>query len=341
MVRLEAWQIHPSERTPTSEGRNEVSTPKAFSFKPMLCQRTARPPEGPQWRYELKLDGYRAIARKSGRSTQLWSRNQKDFARRFQAVAKAIAYLPEDTAIDGEVVALDHSGRPSFELLQGLGGPAPLIVFYAFDLLMFRGKDVRPWCLEERRGQLGDMVAQLPDTVRYSDTFNVPLADLVLEVRKRKLEGIVAKRARSPYRSGERCGDWLKWRANRGQEFVIGGYVANGEALDSILVGYFKDAKLMYAGRIRAGIPTALRRVLLPHFEELRVARCPFRNLPDRTEGRWGEGLTAARMGSCRWLEPFIVARIEFLEWTPEGRLRHPRFAGIRSNKDARDVVRE
>jgi ATP-dependent DNA ligase len=98
---------------------------------------------------------------------------------------------------------------------------------------------------------------------------------------------------------------------------------------------------LMYAGRIRAGIPAEFRRVLFPHFEELRIERCPFRNLPDGTEGRWGEGLTAAKMVICRWLDPFIVARIEFLEWTPENRLRHPRFAGIRSDKDAREVVRE
>jgi bifunctional non-homologous end joining protein LigD len=118
----------------------------------------------------------------------------------------------------------------------------------------------------------------------------------MLEVRRHHLEGIVAKRAGSQYRSGERCSDWLKWRANRGQEFVIGGYLPNGEMLDSILVGYLKGRDLMYAGRIRAGLPAEFRRVLLPYFEELQTARCPFRNLPDRTEGRWGEGLTAAKM---------------------------------------------
>jgi ATP-dependent DNA ligase len=97
----------------------------------------------------------------------------------------------------------------------------------------------------------------------------------------------------------------------------------------------------MYAACVRAGISSKVGRVLLPHFEELQIPRCPFSNLPDRTEGRWGEGLTAAKMAICRWLEPFIIARIEFLEWTPENRLRHPRFAGIRSDKDARDVLRE
>jgi bifunctional non-homologous end joining protein LigD len=97
----------------------------------------------------------------------------------------------------------------------------------------------------------------------------------------------------------------------------------------------------MYAARVRAGLSTNVRRVLLPFLVELQTPRCPFVNLPDRTEGRWGEGLTAAKMRACRWLEPFLVARIEFLEWTPENRLRHARFTGIRSDKDARDVVRE
>jgi ATP-dependent DNA ligase len=132
-----------------------------------------------------------------------------------------------------------------------------------------------------------------------------------------------------------------KWRANRGQEFVIGGFTANGGALDSILVGYYDRRDLMYAASVRAGISSQFRRVLVPHFDKLRRPRCPFTNLPDLTEGRWGEGLTAAKMAVCWWLKPFIVARIEFLEWTPENRLRHPRFAGIRSDKDARGVVRE
>jgi DNA ligase D-like protein (predicted ligase) len=307
----------------------------------MLCESAERPPEGREWRYELKLDGFRAIARKSGRSTQLWSRNQKDFTRRFSGVVKGIAALQSDTVIDGEIVALDEHGKPSFNLLQAFGDGASEIVLYAFDLLMLRGKDVRVWPLEERREQLHALVQNLPDAIRFSETFKVPVSELVRVVRKHQLEGIVAKRASSQYRSGERCGDWVKWRANRGQEFVIGGCIPNGNALDSILVGYYSGHDLLYAGSVRAGIPSELRRVLLPHFEELRIPRCPFANLPDGGEGRWGDGLTAAKMVACRWLDPFIVAQIEFLEWTRENRLRHARFVGIRRDKDARDVIRE
>jgi DNA ligase D-like protein (predicted ligase) len=318
-----------------------MSATKPFSFEPMLCESAEWPPEGPEWHYELKLDGFRAIGRKSGRSAQLWSRNHKDFTGRFPAVTGALLELPGDTVIDGEVVALDKDGKPAFNLLQGFGGQAAEVVLYSFDLLMLRGKDVRFWPLEERRGRLREIAQQLPSTIRYSERFAAPLPDLIRAVRQYELEGIVAKRAGSPYRSGERCGDWLKWRANRGQEFVVGGYLPDHNIVDSILVGYYQGRDFIYAGRVRAGLTATSRRLLLPHFEELQIPRCPFKNLPECSEGHWGEGLTAAKMDMCRWLDPFLVAQIEFLEWTPEHRLRHARFVGIRSDKDAREVTRD
>jgi bifunctional non-homologous end joining protein LigD len=209
-----------------------MPSPKPFSFEPMLCESAEHPPEGREWRHELKLDGFRAIGRKSGRSAQLWSRNQKDFTRRFPSVVKGLAGLPSDTVIDGEIVALDETGRPSFNLLQGFGN-AQAIVLYAFDLLMLRGKDVRRWPLDDRRDQLREIVPTLPETIRYSETFDVPLPELIGAMKKHHLEGIVAKRAGSQYRSGERSADWLKWRANRGKEFEIGGYALNGNILDT------------------------------------------------------------------------------------------------------------
>jgi ATP-dependent DNA ligase len=139
-----------------------------FSFEPMLCESAERPPEGREWRYELKLDGFRAIGRKSGRSAQLWSRNQKDFTRRFPNIVKAISELSNDTVIDGEIVALDAAGKPSFNLLQGIGiGPA-LIVMYAFDLLMWQGKDVRP----------GSSKSAGSNCLRSSGTYRIPFAFL-------------------------------------------------------------------------------------------------------------------------------------------------------------------
>jgi bifunctional non-homologous end joining protein LigD len=180
-------------------------------------------------------------------------------------VVKAIAGLPNDTVIDGEIVALDERGKPSFNLLQGFGD-AHAIVLYAFDLLMLHGKDVRLSTLEDRRDQLCKLVPNLPDTIRYSEIFNVSPEELMRAVKKHQLEGIVAKRSGSPYRSGERSADWLKWRANRGQKFVIGGYVPNGDVLDSLLVGYYEGQGLMYVGSVRAGIPAQYRGVLLCSF---------------------------------------------------------------------------
>jgi bifunctional non-homologous end joining protein LigD len=200
----------------------------------------------------LKLDGYRAMAAKAESRTQLWSRNHKDFTQRFPSVAKAIGELPNDTNIDGEIVALDGAGKPVFGLLQGFCSKASALVLYAFDLLMLRARDVRAWPLDDRREQLREIVPRLPDTVRFSETFNVSLAELMTAVRKHRLEGIVAKRAGSPYRSGERSPDWRKWRANRGQEFVIGGYVPNRDTVDSLLVGYYAGHELMYAASVRA-----------------------------------------------------------------------------------------
>jgi bifunctional non-homologous end joining protein LigD len=156
-------------------------------------------------------------------------------------------------------VALDEHGKPSFNLLQGFGD-AQVIALYAFELLMLQGKDVRHWTLKDRREQRRELVPNLPDTIRYSETFNVSLAELMGTVKKHQLEGIVAKRSGSPYRSGERSADWLKWRANRGQAFVIGGYIPNRNVLDSLLVGYYEGHKLMYAASVRAGIPVQYRR---------------------------------------------------------------------------------
>jgi bifunctional non-homologous end joining protein LigD len=200
----------------------------------------------------------------------LWSRNGKEFVPRFPQVAKAIASLPEDTAIDGEIVALDADGKPSFALLQGSGTDATPVVFYVFDLLILRGKDLRLSPLKERRKRLRKIVDGLTEIIRYSKTFSVPAATLVRAVRENGLEGMVAKRAGSIYRSG-RSGDWVKWRANRGQELVIGGYVPASNTFDSLLVGYYQGPDFMYAGRIRAGLVAESRRALLSHFAELRI----------------------------------------------------------------------
>ncbi len=228
-----------------------------------------------------------------------------------------------------------------FSRLQNFGGAEHTILFYVFDLLILAGTDLRSRPLEQRRALLRELIPTLGDPVRHSETFDVPVAELLATVRQHGLEGIVAKRRTSTYRPGDRSGDWLKLRANRGQELVIGGYVPSSTTFDSILVGYYQGRDLTYAAGIRAGFVPALRQSLFCQFRGLEIANCPFVNLPERGKGRWGEGLTADDMERCRWLKPRLVATIEFLEWTPENRLRHPKFVGLRDDVEPTHIIRE
>lgn len=191
------------------------------------------------------------------------------------------------------------------------------------------------------RGQAARDAPHADSRLINSETFDVPAGELLAIVRQHGLEGMVAKRRNSTYRPGDRSGDWVKQRANRGQELVIGGYVPGSSTFDSILVGYYEGRALRYAARIRSGFVSALRQKVFTQFRGLEISKCPFVNLPERGKGRWGEGLTAEDMEHCRWLKPRLVASIEFLEWTAENRLRHPKFVALRDDREAQQVFRE
>jgi len=315
---------------------------KAGFIEPMLLRRTDRLPEGPDWLYELKLDGYRALAIKTAGRVQLRSRNDNDFALRYPKVTLALAPLPEETVIDGEVVALDESGRPSFTLLQNFGSSGASIVYYAFDLLILAGKDLQSLPLDQRRELLESRILpKLSEPIRYSLQLDASLVVLVKSVREQGLEGLVAKRRDSVYEAGQRSGAWQKMRINRGQEFVIGGYTVGGRTFDALVFGYYEGKDLMYASRTRNGFTPRSRAALMDKFKGLEVPACPFANLPEARSGHWGVGLTAAKMKECRWLKPRLVGQFEFTEWTPDNHLRHSRFVALRDDKSAREVVRE
>ena len=198
---------------------------KARFIEPMLLQRTQSLPDGPGWSYEVKLDGYRALAIKTSGKILLRSRNNKDFNAKYPGVAKALGTLPDETVIDGEVVALDESGRPSFNLLQNVGPSKATVVYYVFDVLVLAGRNVMAEPLSTRRRILQSQVLpRLREPVRESPQLEASLAELVKAVRAHGFEGIVAKRLDSLYEPGQRIGAWRKMRISRGQEFVIGGY---------------------------------------------------------------------------------------------------------------------
>ena len=316
---------------------------KARFIKPMLLLSTDRlPDDRSKWEYQLKLDGYRAIAFKTGNTVHLRSRNDNDFSRRYPAVLRGLAKLPDETVIDGEIVALDEEGRPSFNALQNSMGSETPVVFYVFDLIVLSGRDVSAEPLTARRELLERKVLPtLADPVRYAGILEASLRDLIHVVKTQGFEGLVAKRRNSRYESGLRSGAWMKMRINRGQELVIGGYTIGTRTFDALVIGYYEDGRLMYASRTRNGFTPALRQQLFKKFRSLEIADCPFANLPEARSGRWGVGLTKEKMADCRWLKPELVGQFEFVEWTADNHLRHTKFVALRDDKRANEVTRE
>jgi DNA ligase D-like protein (predicted ligase) len=328
----------------TRPAQNQTRTPRAITkarfLPPRLCLAASSLPQGNQWQYELKLDGYRALAVKTAGQVQLVSRNNKDLGTRYPTVAEALRTLPDETTLDGEIVALEESGRPSFHALQNYGSSKAPIYFYAFDLLMFAGRDLRSEPLDLRRELLRTRVlSRLKEPIRYSPSFTSNLDELIHAVRDHKLEGLIAKRRDSRYETGQRSGAWLKMRVNQQQDFVIGGYTPSPKNFDALLFGYYENGKLVYVGRTRNGFTPALRDSLFQRLRGLQTQKCPFANLPEMKNGRWGQGLTAAKMKDCCWLAPLLVGQFEFTEWTPDGHLRHSHFVALREDMDAKDVI--
>ena len=301
--------------------------------EPMQCLAVAKLPEGPDWEYEIKFDGYRALGIKSGGCVRLASRNGNDFSARFPSVANAFSNLPDDSIVDGEIVALDETGRPSFNVLQNYKHAATPLQFYVFDLLHLAGKNFRDRPLDERRESLrAKVMPQMQGEIRLSETFDATAAEIVAAVKKQGLEGVIAKRRDSLYEPGRRSGAWVKMRINKGQDLVIGGYVPTGKNFDSLIVSYYDGDDLIYVARVRNGFVPALRAKVFERFHKLEIKTCPFSNLPQRDKGRWGQSLTADKMAECRWLKPQLVAQIEYSDWTDVNHLRHSTFVALRDD---------
>jgi len=306
----------------------------------MMAVSAATLPVGAEWSYEVKWDGYRAQVVKDGAVVSLASRNLKNITRQYPAIAEAAAGVQAQTAVlDGEIVALDAKGRPSFQALHHATLDGLSIVYYAFDLLHLNGRDLTRAPLDERRAGLREVVRD--SGVLLSDPLPGTPDQIADAVRRLGLEGIVAKRRRSAYAAGRRSDAWVKVRFAKHQEFVIGGYKPNATNLDSLLVGYYEGTRLVCAGKVRSGFTPHLRAQVFEQIRGLQAARCPFANLPSGTHGHWGEGITLDEMQLLTWVKPQRVAEVSFAEWTRDGSLRHAAFVGMREDKRARDVRRE
>jgi DNA ligase D-like protein (predicted ligase) len=306
----------------------------------MECLPVSEVPEGPEWTYELKLDGYRLEAVQNGSYTTLYSRRKNILNKKFPYIATALKALPDGTVIDGELVALGADGRPDFNMLQNFRSAEDNIAYYAFDILVHKYRDLTMLPLSERR-QILQAVIKPTKHIAISEVSDQTAAEMLKFVRLHGLEGIIAKRSDSVYQPGLRTGAWSKYRINLGQEFVIGGYVPGMHGFDSLVIGFYQGKDLYYAARVRAGFVPATRRIVFEQIKGLKMSQCPFVNLPETQAGRWGQGLTAEKMKECVWLRPETVARFDFLEWTGADHLRHTKFVAMRDDKDPRKVVRE
>ena len=197
---------------------------EASFIEPMECLSVSKIPQGPGWLWEVKLDGYRALEVKSGACVTLFSRRRKSLNRQFPCIVEALASLPKRTVVDGELIAIDDKGRPDFNLLQNFRAEASRIHYYIFDLLCWKGRDLTRLPLVERRALLKSLVVVKDKRIRTWDYVEAAPNDLLSAVREQRLEGIIGKQKDSHYQPGKRSGAWIKYRVNRGQEFVIGGY---------------------------------------------------------------------------------------------------------------------
>jgi DNA ligase D-like protein (predicted ligase) len=293
----------------------------------------------PEWIFERKLDGVRCLARRDARGrVRLLSRNDQDMSRTYPEIIDAIAGLDgTDLFVDGEVVAFEGR-RTSFARLQGrLGLSDPdqaratgiAVYYYIFDVVHVDGFDTRRVPLLTRKKLLRAAV-RFDDPLRFTVHRRGAGEEAFRAACARGDEGVIAKRAASQYASG-RSKDWLKFKCVRDQEFVVGGWTepkGSRAAFGSLLLGYYEDGTLVYAGKVGTGFDTTTLRTLGTRMAGLEVPHSPFQR------GRVKER-------DVHWVRPELVAQIGFTEWTRDGMLRHPRFAGMRTDKAARDVVRE
>jgi bifunctional non-homologous end joining protein LigD len=280
------------------------------------------------WCFERKLDGLRCIAVRNDDQVDLWSRNHKSFNARFPEIVAALAGLPVDNfTLDGELVAFDGKDFAGFGQLQQHGSELS-VIYCVFDVLHLLGRDTRALPLTDRKKLLGQVVESGPH-VRPVDELSGDPSKLLAQACAKGWEGLVAKRRDAPYGAG-RSADWLKLKCSASQELVIGGWTEprrSRTGFGALLVGYYEGDQLRYAGKVGTGFSVATLTSLSHELRRLERATAPF--------------VDAQRDRTAHWVEPRLVANVAFSEWTRDGRLRHPRFEGLRPDKDPTTVTRE
>ncbi len=317
-------------------GAKRPSDPQPKFIPPCLATLYSDVARGEQWTHEIKFDGYRLQARIEGDDVRLLTRTGLDWTPRFKTVAKALAGLKLKSAIlDGEVVVEDDAGASSFvKLVEALkSGGSTEMVYYAFDVLYLEGLDVTAAPLEERRALLETALERAPErgVVRFSQHLEGDARRIFAEACKLGLEGIISKRRDMPYRSGRRD-EWRKTKCIHTDEFVIGGYVDHAKikkAIGSLALGYFDNGAFVYAGRVGTGFDQETAAALWKALQPLRRGAPAFDTKLDALQRR-----------GVMWVEPQLVAQIEYRAWSADNILRHAAFTGLREDKPAKSVSR-
>lgn len=328
-----AAKAKPTRRQPSrAPSVAELPKERGGNFvKPMLATLVDEPFDREGWIFEIKWDGYRAIAESSKRSARLYSRNQKSFETRFALIVDALKSLKETAVIDGEIVVLDEEGRSSFQGLRNYQKTGQgTLRFVAFDLLSLGGKDLRKRPLVERKKALGGLIKGVPQLM-MSDHVEETGQAFFAAARKRNLEGVIAKNGASLYREGERSGDWLKIKTHQRQEAVIGGFTAprgSRVGIGALVLGVYDGRSLEYIGHTGGGFDAASLASIRSRLDKLVRKTCPFSELPKVN-------------APVQWVSPKLVCEVRFQEWTIDGRMRQPIFLGLREDKEASAVRRE
>jgi bifunctional non-homologous end joining protein LigD len=321
-------------------GLPKMALPETIS--PMLATLVDKPFDEPGWAFEIKWDGYRAIAICNGKSVELISRNNKSFNEKFYPVHAAVKALGLKAVIDGEVTVLNDKGISHFGSLQNWRSEADgALIYYVFDLLWLDGHNLMGLPLTERREILRAIIPA-DGIVRISENFETSATEFLEAAGKMGMEGIIAKKTDSEYHPGDRTRDWLKIKVNKRHEVVIGGYTINDgsdKAFSSLLVGVHQDGVLKYTGKIGTGFSDKLQREMLAKFKPLVTPVIPFEAEPDINKpSRFRPDPPHA---TAVWLKPQLVCEVSYAEITSDGVMRHPSFEGMREDKKAKDVMRE
>ncbi|QAA80907.1 DNA ligase D [Aequorivita sp. H23M31] len=313
------------------------------SIKPMLATLVDEPFDDPDWSNEVKWDGYRSVAYIHNGDVNLSSRNNKSFSEKYYPITAALEKWNKDAVLDGEIVVIGKDGKADFSALQNWRSEADgNLVYYVFDLLWFDGKNIMDLPLNERQEVLKAILPTDDDHIHNSEAFITNGIEFFETAKEMKLEGIMAKRKNSRYSPGNRSKDWLKVKANLRQEVVIGGYTKNEDSpkpFSSLLLGVYEKAKLQYVGKVGTGFTVKKQKEMMEIFKPLVTSKSPFTTEPDVNQAsRFRPDPPKAK---ATWLTPSLVCEVSFAEITKDGIFRHPSFKGLRTDKKAKDVVRE